>query len=466
MSLPNPVGRQKEVLYLPEEGHSVVLGTAGSGKTTMAILRAAYLANLHSGDKTLLVTFNRALVTYLNSLAPSELDNVDVRTYHQFARGYLNFRGKMSDNAIIDTDARLKLIRRALQEAQAINNKSSITLQFPAEFFAEEFQWMAKSGIRTEEDYIEVEPIDREDSRIIQDLPLVYDVYQRYLHLRSEAGYDYDWDDIAQSVQYEFETDSSPRMYRHIVVDEGQDFSPVMLKSLALAILPDGSLTFFGDMAQQIYGSRISWRSAGLHSPKIWEFKENYRNTKQIAQLGLAISQMSFFQGVPDLVEPSFPKADGPLPTLVKCENEDEETVLALQQARTMGRTQSVAILMRDRTREKRYLTSTSASGLPVQRLHRNMSPWSSKPGVSVGTYHSAKGLEFNAVIIPYCSDTRLPDKSRILALGSEEDSMSDEGRLLYVAVTRAKTLLIITYSGNLTQLLPVNSNLYQELEL
>jgi DNA helicase IV len=66
MPLPKPIGRQKDVLALPGQGHTVVLGTAGSGKTTLAILRAAFLsdpATDHAG-KTLLVTFNKALVTY------------------------------------------------------------------------------------------------------------------------------------------------------------------------------------------------------------------------------------------------------------------------------------------------------------------------------------------------------------------------------------------------------------------
>src|SRR4051794_31579581 len=97
MPLPTPIGRQKEVLYLPAEGHVAVLGTAGSGKTTLAILRSAYLADPetdHSG-RTLLVTFNRALVTYLNHLASRELANVTVENYHKFARGYLHSRGKM-----------------------------------------------------------------------------------------------------------------------------------------------------------------------------------------------------------------------------------------------------------------------------------------------------------------------------------------------------------------------------------
>ena len=71
MSLPTPIGRQREVLYLPAQGHVVVLGTAGSGKTTLAILRSLYLADQSTdhGGRTLLVTFNRCLVTYMNHLA-------------------------------------------------------------------------------------------------------------------------------------------------------------------------------------------------------------------------------------------------------------------------------------------------------------------------------------------------------------------------------------------------------------
>lgn len=54
-----PRGKQEEVMALPAIGHIVVLGTAGSGKTTVALLRAHHLANIPNGGKVLLVTFNR-----------------------------------------------------------------------------------------------------------------------------------------------------------------------------------------------------------------------------------------------------------------------------------------------------------------------------------------------------------------------------------------------------------------------
>src|SRR6185295_6412613 len=138
-------------------------------------------------------------------------------------------------------------------------------------------------------------------------------------------GKDYDWDDLSQAVLEEFEHDESERRYRHVVIDEGQDFSPMMLRSLAAAIPKDGSLTFFGDMAQQIYGNKMSWRSAGLKVSHPWEFQDNYRNTRQVAQLALAIAALPLFPDDPDLVEPKSPLADGPRPALVSFSREDAE---------------------------------------------------------------------------------------------------------------------------------------------
>ena len=92
------------------------------------------------------------------------------------------------------------------------------------------------------------------------------------------------------------------RMYKHIIVDEGQDLSPIMLKSLVKAIPEDGTFTFFGDVAQQIYGSRLSWREAGLKiaKNKIWYFDRNYRNSKEIAQFAVAISKSKYFEDKQD----------------------------------------------------------------------------------------------------------------------------------------------------------------------
>ena len=466
MALPIPIGRQREVLCLPAKGHFVILGTAGSGKTTLAILRSAYLSDPstdHHG-KTLLVTFNRALVAYLKHLQDRRLAHVVMENYHQFARGYLSFRDKMLFNAICDPDCREILIGQAVKQVSERYEPHPLFNRAVA-LFSEEFRWMAQHGITTLKAYNEVERIGRAGARIDRKWrKVVFEIYTAYGDIREQWGKQYDWDDLATAVCVEFDTDDSPRRYRHVVIDEGQDFSPEMIRSLAKAIPPDGSLTFFGDVAQQIYGHRMSWRSAGLNITKKWEFKENYRNTRQIARLGLAISQMPYFKGLSDsdIVEPVSPTADGPLPTLVECPSIAKEIELVIAQTNQGSETLSIAILLRTREDETLifpYLPSRSI------RLHRDMTTWQVGPGLWYGTYHAAKGLEFDMVVLPFCSSERLPNPDDVAAFG-EEDAIMQDGHLLYVGVTRAKTRLIMTYSGEVTRLLPREQGLYARVKL
>lgn len=289
----------------------------------------------------------------------------------------------------------------------------------------------------------------------------MFEIYERYRTLRVQEGKLYDWDDMAMAVSEALDRDRSPRRYRHVVIDEGQDFSPEMIRSLVKAVPPDGSVTLFVDAAQQIYGHRVSWRDAGLQIDEPWEFRENYRNTAEIARLGLAISRMPYYRDLPDLVEPTAPNAAGPPPTLVECASTEHELRFVIDRASRLARAQTVAILMRNHVDLRRLVQS----GLPrgALKLDRNMRSWQAQPGLRYGTYHSAKGLEFDAVFLPFLSAERLPDAREVEAFGEGEAATKD-GRLLYVAVTRAKTRLVMTHSGPVTPLLPADSSLYSSM--
>jgi superfamily I DNA/RNA helicase len=462
MSFPVPQGRQREVVYLPEYGHTVVLGTAGSGKTTMAILRANYLAELSRDgtDRVLLVTFNKALVTYLHTMARAQRisPRIDVRNYHHFARGYLHAKGLMRQNAIASFDARQRLIQRAIQTVRSTLPDAPVW-QYPAAFFAEECMWIAGCAIKSVEEYVDFRCHPDVPELTVTACDCIFQVYQHYQALRAQTSYLYDWDDIAHVVEQMLTEDQTVRYYRHVVIDEGQDFTPAMLRSLALAIPSDGSLTFFGDMAQQIYGNRISWRMAGLHPAQPWEFRENYRNTRQIAALCLALTKTDAFKGTVDLVIPRQPQADGPLPVIVHCATPQVERDLVVEQARALAPQQSVAILLRRREDANAYRDTLGRSS--VHYLHRDLSRWSPQ-GISVGTYHAAKGFEFDAVILPQCTAERLPDGERLGAFASRTDGLAQEARLLYVSLSRARTRLILTHTGPLTPLLPQDKALYQ----
>ena len=405
--MPSPpllIGRQREVLYLPAGGHTMVLGTAGSGKTTLAILRSLYLADPSTdhGGRTLLVTFNRCLVTYMEHLVGAIRRPVVVEKYHRFARGYLSFREKLPRGSICEPQERLHFIRLALRDARTDNGRSSI-LQRPDEFFDEEFQWIQQHGITSAQSYVIAERIGRAMARVTRaERVELFDLYKHYLAQRQRGGKLYDWSDLASAVLCELPSDHTERRYRHVVIDEGQDFSPEMLRSLAAVIPGDGSLTFFGDIAQQIYGHRMSWRNAGLAAPQVWRFKENYRNTKQISQLALALAAMPHFPDDPDLVEPTAPAADGPLPALVGLSSESEERQFVMLRAASLAKTGTVAILFRTREQEEAVSRHFQTR---ATRLHRGLRQWPSDPSLFYGTYHAAKGLEFDTVFLPSLSD-------------------------------------------------------------
>lgn len=461
MPLPPPVGKQKEVVTLVPDGHVVVLGTAGSGKTTMAIHRAAYVSDERAdhGGPTLLATFNRTLVTYLEHLRPVDLRNVDVRTYHSFARGYLSSRGAMSPNAICSDSLRNRIITRAVENVRARHDGESL-LRRPMELFSEEIRWINHHGIESEAEYVRAERIGRSQARITRaDRPVMYEVFEEYRQRRTrDFGRRYDWDDLAVATRRALRDDDGGRMYRHIVIDEGQDFSPEMIRSLALAIPAIGSLTLFADVAQQIYGRRISWADAGLAIDEPWRFERNYRNSPQIAALGLAIAAMPYYAGAADMVAPTEFAADGPMPTLVRFDSGEDETEFVIEQGRRAAESGSVGILFRRRN----DLTSISSSLPSTQWLSRDMAAWNPGPSISCGTYHSAKGLEFDTVILPRLSADHMPDPRAVTALGDEEAAAGD-GRLLYVGVTRARQNLIMTCIGELTSLMPDNEGLWME---
>jgi superfamily I DNA/RNA helicase len=63
-------------------------------------------------------------------------------------------------------------------------------------------------------------------------------------------------------------------------------------------------------------------------------------------------------------------------------------------------------------------------------------------PGVKVGTYHRAKGLEFKRLFLPGLTD------GYPFASADDPDEMVEKGSLLYVAMSRARDELDLSYSG------------------
>ncbi len=458
MALPAPKGRQSAVVYMPAAGHQVILGTAGTGKTVMAMLRALHLASASTPNagRVLLVTYNNALVTYLRHMRGGPANGVTVETYGRFARGFLHSRGLMPTwGGILRPNQRRTMVRSAF-EAVASSYKPSKFFDRELGFFLDELEWLSGMGIATLADYEAMERHGRKAPLSPSQRGAVWKILQQYRAMRTASGTLYDWYDIASAARAQIAMADGPRLYRHVVIDEGQDLSPEAIRSLAEVVDPDGSVTFFGDYAQQIYGQDLSWRACGLNVRRVERFEDNYRNTAEIARLAIAMSEMPLFGGDPaDLVEPRAPRAAGPLPALVECKDEATEVAAVQRLAADLGTSGTVAVLARTWAAAER-----ACRGLSVRKLTPDMASWDPAPGVYCGAYHSAKGLEFDAVLMPFCSDAYVPLPDVVAAFGTEE-AASREAKLLYVGVTRARTDLIVTYSGRLTPLLATGVGLW-----
>lgn len=191
-------GKQQEVLALPAKGHIVVLGTAGSGKTTIALHRARHLANIPGSGRILLVTFNRALVEYMKGIDYIQSSKLTVENYHRFARGYLNARGKMPKwNGILSPEQKECYIGQALEKLKVEHPEES-TLKRPREFFVDEITFIERFGFNNLAEYREAERIGRASSNIKREnRKWIYAVYEEYQTLRQTDEPRYDWDDLA-----------------------------------------------------------------------------------------------------------------------------------------------------------------------------------------------------------------------------------------------------------------------------
>lgn len=454
-----PKGKQAEVMALPTRGHTIVLGSAGSGKTTIALLRAYHLSNLPGNDKVLLVTFNGALVKYIKGTINILPPNLVIENYHKFARGYLNSRGKMpSYNGILSPTGKLYQIEHALDACRK-QYPSESTLRRPIEFFYDEITFIEQFGFSDYNEYYNAERIGRASANIKREnRKWVFEVYMKYIEFRKNAGCKYDWDDLAFYTYKELTNDVNKRMYTHIIVDEGQDFSPMMIKSLVCAVAQGGSFSFFGDVAQQIYGSRLSWRDSGITTDRVWKFDVNYRNPKTITDFAYDITQSQYWIHTEDMITATPQVAEGPKPVLISFKNIKNEIEWVIDRAIKLSKKSSAVIICRTRADIDRIKAIISKKGEFSIEIDKDTPGYPDNAVIYLTTYHTSKGLEFENVFLPMLSDEKIPDPDIVSSATSKELAFSDEIKLLYVAVTRSKYGLYMTYSNKLSPLFPKDS--------
>jgi len=244
--------------------------------------------------------------------------------------------------------------------------------------------------------------------------------------------------------------------YGALLIDEGHDFEPEWLKLVTQMIDPESnSLLLLYDDAQSIYkkksGLGFSLSSVGIQAKgRTTILRLNYRNTREILRYAYDFArhylnpQNTDDDHIP-LVEPEAAGASGPQPVMKYFDSLNDEIGFALACIRKWHQEgvnlRNIAVLYPGGIYGKKMASALRSAGLDHLWLGSKQYKASYDPEterVTILTIHSSKGLEFQRVIL-----------IGLGALGTDEERVADEARLLYVGMTRAQEGLILTSSSD-----------------
>ena len=259
----------------------------------------------------------------------------------------------------------------------------------------------------------------------------------------------------------------APRPFRHVLVDEAQDLTPAHLQLLR-ALVDNGPDDLFlaEDSHQRIYGRKITLSHYGIHvRGRSRRLTRNYRTTRQNLDLAFGILDPGAYEDMEGRAEEHryVSPRSGPEPLLIHASDRDQEIKEAgalldlwLKEDRDAGEQsapETIAVLVRDRYQRDAVVTGLAQQGIEVRPVDRE-AVGRGRPVVM--TMHRAKGLEFRKVLLFDVSEDSIPRSLRDQRYSEADrtDALLRERSLLYVAATRARDQLAISWSGRKSPLL------------
>lgn len=528
-------GRLPDVLSLitPEQFRMItddaetailIQGVAGSGKTTVALHRMAWLLHPDNSDiksdETVVLVRSNALKTYIGGALPAlGVEGVDVHSFHEWAATSLSWllstdgRSKATIARPVDkTPPSIKRVCRSMAFLKALELYVAGQRRRLCSYLDESIKW-AEVGTapRKELDQFRdsnepplpflsrlltllktsgAAPEVKEAEKVVNTVDKRFRLYQRdliailaepkrvlmhdetglldaelltatknYIERNLEKGWVSPAEDalLLRLGQLKrgavFMKNGEMRRYRHIVVDEVQDFSAPELAAVIGAVEKLNQLTLVGDSGQAIgeahtfpgWDKLRSYWSLGSSLSQFIALTVTHRSTLEIMKLG------DYIQGEQRTTD----GRKGKPPLWYKCRNEDQGVSEAIGWlTRVIERYPDGIVAVICRTpKEARYahglLTPTFGSAVRIG----DDSSFSFQEGIMVTDVSQVKGLEFPQVLVWNPSAAEY---------GKDERSKN----LLYVAVTRAEDHLCLVSWGKPSPLLPsIHSNLVRGMD-
>ncbi len=431
-------------------GPARVSGSAGTGKTVVALHRAVHLARSNTDSRVLLVTFSDTLANSLRAKLrmlvhnqPRLGEQIDVYSMNTLAQRLfsLNF----AKPNIIESNE----IRSMLAESSSAVSGHNFSNSF---LFSEWEQVVDAWQINSWEAYKDVPRLGRKTRLNENHRKTLWSIYEPVCLKIAEQG------KITFAGMFnrlsEYYSSGHPRPFNFIVVDEAQDINIPQLKFLAMigADCPNG-LFFAGDLGQRIFQQPFSWKSLGVDvRGRSKTLRINYRTSHQIRMQAdkLLGPEIVDVDGNSETRFGTVSIFNGPKPIIASYDSEDEElTKVAawLKERLDEGvQPEEIGVFVRSEAQITRAKTALELAGIPYKVLDQKVE---TPPGfASLCSMHLAKGLEFRAVAVMACDDEVLPLQDRIEAVTDSsdlEEVYNTERHLLYVACTRARDYLLVT---------------------
>jgi hypothetical protein len=453
-------------------GPAKLSGASGSGKTCIAIRRAVRLAQAHPSEEIAIVTLNRSLSSMIGRLVdhvcPSEKGRDRIKVFSFFGlcqellKEFEPRNEKLYSDVTWGLEEHIDEIFREFYRCQASYKKAEIlkpihrtltALGIDAEtYIREEFDWIRSvvfAADRTH--YLDIERAGRVYRMDKERRAPVLAALRHWEEKMTSVGViDY----LGLTTALDKHRDRITPRFRSIIVDEVQDFGTTELDIIRrLVPRQDNDIFLCGDLAQHILPKHQIFVGAGIEvSGRAHSIKRNYRNTREILKAAYDVlyrnlDEALFRGGEMEIFNPEYATRSSSLPAVLAAESLEQEIACAL------ALMADNASMRKERGDERDHRGCIAIAGYS----HFELKIFGDKHGIPVldGTQDFAKGTlflsdleqtkgyEFDTVAVLNCKDDILPPA------GAPKEETFRFGCQLYVAMTRARDQLILSYSGS-----------------